>query len=74
MLQIVMKAAGEPPLFLAASVLFAIKDAIGAARMDAGFKSGSFRLDSPASAERIRMACEDYLTNRVRFFLNTYRC
>ena len=61
----VLKAAGEPPLFLAASVFFAIKDAIGAARMDAGHETGIFRLDSPASVERIRMACEDPLTKHV---------
>lgn len=55
------KAVGEPPLFLAASVFFAIKDAIAAARLEAGF-SGPFRLDSPATAERIRIACVDRFT------------
>uniref|UniRef100_A0A3B3RQ69 Xanthine dehydrogenase/oxidase n=1 Tax=Paramormyrops kingsleyae TaxID=1676925 RepID=A0A3B3RQ69_9TELE len=52
------KAVGEPPLFLAASVFYAIKDAITAARAESGL-NGPFRLDSPASAERIRVACED---------------
>uniref|UniRef100_A0A8C4EZL1 Xanthine dehydrogenase n=1 Tax=Dicentrarchus labrax TaxID=13489 RepID=A0A8C4EZL1_DICLA len=55
------KAVGEPPLFLAASVFYAIKDAISAARVESGI-SGPFRLDSPASAERIRNACSDRFT------------
>ncbi|KAM7365856.1 hypothetical protein PAMP_016751 [Pampus punctatissimus] len=55
------KAVGEPPLFLASSVFFAIKDAISAARVESGL-SGPFRLDSPASAERIRNACSDRFT------------
>lgn len=55
------KAVGEPPLFLAASVFFAIKDAIVAARLESGL-SGPFRLDSPATAERIRIACVDQFT------------
>ncbi|XP_008301642.1 xanthine dehydrogenase/oxidase isoform X1 [Stegastes partitus] len=55
------KAVGEPPLFLAASVFYAIKDAISAARSESGL-SGPFRLDSPASAERIRNACSDRFT------------
>ncbi|XP_031175692.2 xanthine dehydrogenase/oxidase [Sander lucioperca] len=55
------KAVGEPPLFLAASVFYAIKDAISAARVESGV-SGPFRLDSPASAERIRTACCDRFT------------
>ncbi|XP_073318733.1 xanthine dehydrogenase/oxidase isoform X2 [Pagrus major] len=55
------KAVGEPPLFLAASVFYAIKDAISAARAESGI-SGPFRLDSPASAERIRNACCDQFT------------
>ena len=55
---------GEPPLGLASSVFFAIKDAIESAREDAGV-TGCFPLDSPATAERIRMACVDHLTNQV---------
>ncbi|CAK6983920.1 xanthine dehydrogenase/oxidase [Scomber scombrus] len=55
------KAVGEPPLFLASSVFFAIKDAISAARAESGI-TGPFRLDSPASAERIRNACSDRFT------------
>ncbi|KAF2363866.1 CO dehydrogenase flavoprotein C-terminal [Trinorchestia longiramus] len=92
------KAIGEPPLFLAASVFFAIREAIAAARSDERFRghgisdsvprnttastktvqSGTscnlgaatstdfFRLDSPATAERIRMACCDRITDIVR--------
>ncbi|KAK1267046.1 Xanthine dehydrogenase 1 [Acorus gramineus] len=55
------KAVGEPPLFLASSVFFAIKDAIIAARSDAGY-DGWFPLDNPATPERIRMACADEFT------------
>ncbi|XP_059183934.1 xanthine dehydrogenase/oxidase isoform X2 [Centropristis striata] len=55
------KAVGEPPLFLAASIFYAIKDAIVAARLESGI-NGPFRLDSPASAERIRNACSDRFT------------
>ncbi|XP_074187956.1 xanthine dehydrogenase/oxidase isoform X2 [Rhinolophus sinicus] len=58
------KAVGEPPLFLAASIFFAIKDAIRAARAqhtDHGMKE-LFRLDSPATPEKIRNACIDKFT------------
>ncbi|XP_078254947.1 xanthine dehydrogenase/oxidase-like [Rhinoraja longicauda] len=55
------KAVGEPPLFLAASIFFAIKDAVAASRTGAGV-SEPFRLDSPATPDRIRLACTDFLT------------
>uniref|UniRef100_A0A803T4P5 Xanthine dehydrogenase n=1 Tax=Anolis carolinensis TaxID=28377 RepID=A0A803T4P5_ANOCA len=55
------KAVGEPPLFLSASVFYAIKDAIIAARQESGLKE-PFRLDSPATPERIRNACVDVFT------------
>ncbi|XP_062980216.1 xanthine dehydrogenase/oxidase-like [Elgaria multicarinata webbii] len=55
------KAVGEPPLFLSASVFYAIKDAIISAREESGLK-GTFRLDSPATPERIRNACVDIFT------------
>jgi len=57
------KGVGEPPLFLGSSVFLAIRDAVGAARRDAGAE-GFFRLDIPASAERIRMACADQFTRK----------
>ncbi|XP_068446454.1 xanthine dehydrogenase/oxidase [Clinocottus analis] len=55
------KAVGEPPLFLASAIFYAIKDAVAAARGESGL-SGPFRLDSPASCERIRIACSDRFT------------
>eukprot|EP00177_Eucheuma_denticulatum_P003133 GFKZ01005647.1.p1 GENE.GFKZ01005647.1~~GFKZ01005647.1.p1 ORF type:complete len:1395 (+),score=186.86 GFKZ01005647.1:345-4529(+) len=48
------KAIGEPPLFLAASVFFAIRRAVGASRLENGYKEW-FELDSPATVERIKM-------------------
>uniref|UniRef100_A0A5F8GMS9 Xanthine dehydrogenase/oxidase n=1 Tax=Monodelphis domestica TaxID=13616 RepID=A0A5F8GMS9_MONDO len=58
------KAVGEPPLFLASSIFFAIKDAICAARAQhADFKMKElFQLDSPATPEKIRNACVDKFT------------
>ncbi|XP_004627432.1 xanthine dehydrogenase/oxidase [Octodon degus] len=58
------KAVGEPPLFLAASIFFAIKDAISAARAQrSGYNAKQlFRLDSPATPEKIRNACGDQFT------------
>uniref|UniRef100_A0A672VB00 Xanthine dehydrogenase/oxidase n=1 Tax=Strigops habroptila TaxID=2489341 RepID=A0A672VB00_STRHB len=58
------KAVGEPPLFLSASVFYAIKDAIYSARKDSGVTE-AFRLDSPATPERIRNACVDTFTKMV---------
>jgi len=69
------KAVGEPPLFLGASVFFAIKDACAAARRSAASEhvghdepgvrgEEHFELDSPASVERIRMACVDAIVRR----------
>jgi len=57
------KAVGEPPTFLAASVFFAIRDAIGTVRKERGVE-GFFRLDSPATYEKIRMLCVDEQTKR----------
>lgn len=50
------KGVGEPPLVLAATVYFAVKHAILAARRDRGHDDW-FRLDTPATVERIREAC-----------------
>jgi xanthine dehydrogenase/oxidase len=58
------KAVGEPPLFLASSVFFAIRHAVASARADAGL-GGWFELDSPATVERIRTACPDFITDQV---------
>ncbi|RZF38598.1 hypothetical protein LSTR_LSTR010931 [Laodelphax striatellus] len=57
------KAVGEPPLFLASSVFFAIYEAVKAARLETGL-SGHFRFDSPATSARIRMACADDITSK----------
>ncbi|XP_014676745.1 PREDICTED: xanthine dehydrogenase/oxidase-like [Priapulus caudatus] len=54
------KAVGEPPLLLASTVFFAIKNAIGAAREQEGV-SGSFQFDSPATVENILLACPSTL-------------
>ncbi|XP_077979745.1 xanthine dehydrogenase/oxidase-like [Glandiceps talaboti] len=59
------KAMGEPPLLLGTAVLMAIKNAIMSARSDAGL-SGYFRLDSPATSERIRLACIDKFTDKAK--------
>ena len=56
------KAVGEPPLFLGASVFFAIRNACKAARLENGLK-GYFEMNSPATSERIRLACEDAFTH-----------
>ena len=58
------QAIGEPPLFLSSSVFFAVKEAILSARADTGH-DGNFPLNSPATPERVRMACEDQFTDMV---------
>ena len=58
------KAVGEPPFFLASAAFFAIKDAIAAARAEVG-NNEWFPLDSPATPERIRMACLDEFTEQL---------
>jgi xanthine dehydrogenase/oxidase len=55
------KAIGEPPLFLGATVFYALQNAIKNAREDNGVTS-YFTLDSPATPERIRMSCCDIFT------------
>ncbi|CAL8074582.1 unnamed protein product [Orchesella dallaii] len=54
------KTVGEPPLLLATSVFFAVKDAIRAYR-EANNKDRNFRLDSPATVEKILLACHTIL-------------
>ncbi|XP_063923142.1 xanthine dehydrogenase-like [Zophobas morio] len=58
------KAIGEPPLFLGSSVVFAIKDAIKAARKENGYDPTDFKLYSPATSARIRVACQDNITSK----------
>ncbi|CAK1600928.1 unnamed protein product [Parnassius mnemosyne] len=64
------KAVGEPPLFLAASVFFALKEAIKSARSECG-ASSEFTLEAPATCARIRMACEDHITKQVKPTIKT---
>ncbi|EFC49230.1 predicted protein [Naegleria gruberi] len=61
------KGVGEPPLFLASSVLFAIRNAIADFRSRNCNNPSYFILDSPCTCERIRMLCEDDFT---RHFYN----
>ncbi|CAF4362805.1 unnamed protein product [Rotaria sp. Silwood2] len=55
------KAVGEPPLFLSATVFFAIKRAISAYRQG----KEPFALNIPATCERIRMACRDQIVDSI---------
>ncbi|KEY69694.1 hypothetical protein S7711_03180 [Stachybotrys chartarum IBT 7711] len=65
---------GEPPLFLGSAAFFAIRDALRAARKASGVEAkvgdnadgGLLRLESPATPERIRLACEDEIIRRAR--------
>ncbi|RCI17481.1 hypothetical protein L249_3239 [Ophiocordyceps polyrhachis-furcata BCC 54312] len=59
---------GEPPLFLGSAVFFAIRDALRSARRNGGGKAevGVLCLESPATGERIRLACEDGIVRRAR--------
>ncbi|XP_068152790.1 xanthine dehydrogenase [Drosophila tropicalis] len=59
------KAVGEPPLFIGSAVFFAIKDAISAARKEHGLTE-EFSVEAPLTSARIRMACEDNLTNLIK--------
>lgn len=61
------KAVGEPPLFLASSIFFAIRNAIVDARREENLDD-KFELVSPATAARIRVACHDKIINKVRYF------
>ncbi|KAG5679789.1 hypothetical protein PVAND_009327 [Polypedilum vanderplanki] len=63
------RAVGEPPLFLASSVYFAIKEAIGAARKEEGLDS-HFYLQAPATAARIRVACQDKIVEKFETLKN----
>jgi xanthine dehydrogenase/oxidase len=60
------KGIGEPPLFLGSTVFFALREAVKAARDMNGKGSESWALDSPATAERLRLAVGDDLVERAR--------
>ena len=57
------KGVGEPPLFMGASVLFALREALVSARRDNGVKE-KLVLDSPATAEKLRLAVGDEILKR----------
>jgi len=66
---------GEPPLFMGSAVFFAIRDALKAARAQYGVAAtvgedrkgdGLLSLESPATPERIRLACVDPIMERSR--------
>lgn len=50
------KEIGEPPMTLAVSAFFAIKQAVLAARLERGHAEW-FQLEAPATVERVRQAC-----------------
>lgn len=52
-------------MFLGSSVLFAIYDAVTAARRERGM-GDTFPMNSPATPEVIRMSCTDQFTDMVR--------
>lgn len=56
------KEVGEPPLVLANSVFFAVKDAVRASRVERGL-SAQFRMDAPATVEEVCRACEVSVTD-----------
>ncbi|KAJ2062096.1 hypothetical protein GGI17_002663 [Coemansia sp. S146] len=56
---------GEPPLFLGASVFFALRDAVLAKRRQESV-SVPLHMESPATSEILRMACEDQLAQMAR--------
>ncbi|XP_041524233.1 aldehyde oxidase 4 [Microtus oregoni] len=58
------KGLGEAGMFLGSSVLFAIYDAVTAARRERGM-SGTFPMNSPATPEVIRMSCTDQFTDMI---------
>jgi xanthine dehydrogenase/oxidase len=63
------KGVGEPPLFMGATVFFAIKDALQSARVENLGPEAAHRpfvLHSPATSERIRMAACDDLTETFK--------
>jgi xanthine dehydrogenase molybdopterin-binding subunit B len=51
------KGTGEPPYILAASVYFAVCEAVAAARRDAGLPALSVPLPLPASVAVVQQAC-----------------
>ncbi|KAF2460152.1 molybdopterin binding aldehyde oxidase/xanthine dehydrogenase [Lineolata rhizophorae] len=61
------KGVGEPPLFLGATVFFALREAVKAARTMNGVQENEsgFIMDSPATVERLRLAVGDDLVKKT---------
>ncbi|XP_018425652.1 PREDICTED: aldehyde oxidase 2-like [Nanorana parkeri] len=59
------KGIGEPGLFLGSAVFFAIKNALSSVRKERGLSS-TFTLNSPATPERIRLACGDKFIDMIK--------
>ncbi|KAI4474220.1 hypothetical protein M0802_015718, partial [Mischocyttarus mexicanus] len=59
------KATGEPPICMSCVIPFAIRQALNAARSDAG-KSGWYPLDGPVTTEKILLTS---LTNKDQMVL-----
>jgi xanthine dehydrogenase/oxidase len=60
------KAVGEPPFYLGASVFYAIKDAVRAARRDTDVGNDYFEMRMPATSERIRLYCCDAIASEAK--------
>lgn len=58
------KGIGEPPLFMGSSAYFAIREAVASARAEVGLND-FFKMNSPATCERIRMTCPDDLSGKI---------
>uniref|UniRef100_A0A2K5NNN6 FAD-binding PCMH-type domain-containing protein n=1 Tax=Cercocebus atys TaxID=9531 RepID=A0A2K5NNN6_CERAT len=58
------KGLGEAGMFLGSSVLFAIHDAVAAARRERGLAK-TFVLSSPATPEMVRVTCVDRFTDMI---------
>nr|XP_051704003.1 aldehyde oxidase 2 isoform X1 [Oryctolagus cuniculus] len=58
------KGLGESGMFLGSSVFFAIADAVAAARRERDMAE-DFTVTSPATPERVRMACADRFTEMI---------
>ncbi|XP_048200158.1 aldehyde oxidase 2 [Perognathus longimembris pacificus] len=58
------KGLGESGMFLGSSVFFAIGDAVAAARRQRDI-TADFTVKSPATPERVRMACTDWFTEMI---------
>ncbi|KAM9305619.1 aldehyde oxidase 1-like [Gastrophryne carolinensis] len=58
------KGVGETAVFLGCSVYFALMDAIDSVRQERGLPK-IFNFNSPMTPEKVRMACEDKLTNMI---------